>query len=266
MNEGIHGVRANSLSPIHGGAAAAPALALKLNAFTRLSAEDIEALQRLTRNVRTIEPRRDIVREGERPMHVHLVLKGWGCRYKSLPDGKRQVVGFFLPGDFCDLNAYALKEMDHSLAAITPVKVAVIGREDMESLIGAHPRIAQALRWNDLVDQGIQREWLLNLGQRSAYARIAHLILELFLRLHTVGLTEGHSCDFPLTQNDIADATGLTAVHVNRMLQELRSDGIIELERKRLTIPHLEVLKEAAMFNPNYLHLDHEGRHLDASN
>ena len=111
----------------------------------------------------------------------------------------------------------------------------------------------------------IQREWTLNLGQRSAYERLAHLLVEIYLRLQTIGRTQDGRCDFPLTQNDLADATGLTSVHVNRTLQELRKDGLIELERKQLQILDLERLMDVSMFNPNYLHLDHEGRHLDAN-
>ncbi|MGN6850440.1 MAG: Crp/Fnr family transcriptional regulator [Sphingomicrobium sp.] len=258
-------MRTSTLNSVNNGAPPGPALAFKLQAFTRLSAEDVAALQRLTRNVRTVEARRDLLREGEVPVHVHLILRGWACRYKSLPDGKRQIVSLMVPGDLCDLNNYVLREMDHSVGAITLLRVSIISREEMEALSADHPRVAQALIWDELVEQATQREWLLNLGQRSAYARIAHLILELFLRLRTVGLTDGRSCDFPLTQNDLADATGLTAVHVNRMLQELRADGLIELERKRLFLPDIEALKAAAMFNPNYLHLDHEGRSLDAN-
>jgi CRP-like cAMP-binding protein len=134
----------------------------------------------------------------------------------------------------------------------------------MDCLIENYPRVTQALWWEALVNAAIQREWTLNLGQRTAYERIAHLLVELFCRLKSVRMTQGDSCDFPLTQNDLADAAGLTAVHVNRTLQELRRDGLIVLEHKRLTIPDLKRLAEAAMFNASYLHLDHEGRHLDS--
>jgi len=152
-----------------------------------------------------------------------------------------------------------------SIAAITRLSVADISREEMDTLIAGRPRITQALSWESLVAAAIQREWTLNIGQRTAYERIAHLLVELFIRLKSVKLTQGDSCDFPITQTDIADAIGLTAVHVNRTLQELRRDGLIVLERKRLQIPNLERLKAAAMFNPNYLHLNHEGGHLDAN-
>ena len=240
-------------------------LALRLDAYTRLSRDDRAALDRVSRTIREIAPRRDLAREGDRPRYVHLIVEGWAQRYKTLPDGRRQIVAFFVPGDFCDLNVYILKEMDHSIGAITRLKVADISREEMDALTVNRPRITQALWWAELVNASIQREWTLNVGQRSAFERIAHLLVELFLRLECVGLTDGTRCEFPLTQNDLADATGLTAVHVNRTLQELRRAGLIVLQDRVLTIPDLEALKNAALFNDNYLHLDREGRHLDAN-
>jgi CRP-like cAMP-binding protein len=240
-------------------------LALKLNAFTRLSSEDQSALSRVCRKTILVPPRRDLIKEGERPRNVHLVLDGWAARYKDLPDGKRQMVGLFVPGDFCDLNYFILARMDHTISAISRLKVAVISPQEMEQLTAQHPRLTQALLWHELVSASIEREWLLNIGQRSAYARIAHLLVEIFYRLSAVGLTPDHRCDFPLTQSDLAEASGLTAVHVNRTLQQLRADGLVELERKQLHIPVLGRLVDAAMFNPDYLHLDREGRHLDAN-
>lgn len=234
-------------------------LALRLETFTRLSPEDEAAISNLATVTRVIPARRDLIREGARPEFIYLMLDGWACRYKTLPDGRRQIVGFLIPGDFCDLNLYVLREMDHSVGAITRLAIADVSRSDMESLAENYPRVTQALGWESLVNAAIQREWTVNVGQRTAYERIAHLLVELFLRLKSVRLTRGESCDFPLTQNDLADATGLTAVHVNRTLQELRRQRLIVLEHKRLAIPDLEGLMDAAMFNPNYLHLTQEG-------
>lgn len=242
-----------------------PAVASKLEAFTRLSADDRSALAQISRNLRFIDARRDLIAEGDKPRYVHLVLDGWACRYKQLPDGKRQIVALFVPGDFCDVNVYILKAMDHSIGAITRLKVAMITPEEMNVLTAERPRITQALWWHELVAAAVQREWTLNLGQRSAYERLSHLLIELYMRLNTVGRAHHGRCDFPLTQNDLADATGLTSVHVNRTLQELRRDGLIELERKQLQILDMPHLMDLAMFNPNYLHRDHEGRHLDAN-
>lgn len=239
-------------------------LAVQLEAYTRLSDDDRAAIARVSNQTREVPPRQDIIAEGEQPRYVHLILSGWGCQYKELPDGRRQIVGFFVPGDLCDLHVYVLKETDRSIAAVTRMRVAEISRGEMDELTLNRPRISQALTWEQLVHESIQREWTLNVGQRTAYERIAHLLTELFLRLRAVGLTQGDSCDFPLTQTDLAEATGLTAVHVNRTLQELRRDGLIELERKRLRIVNLDRLMEVSMFNPNYLHLDHEGRQIDA--
>ena len=242
-----------------------PAVASKLEAFARLSADDRAALAEATHNFRYVEPRRDLISEGDKPRFVHLVLDGWACRYKQLPDGKRQIVSLFVPGDFCDINVYILKAMDHSIAAITRLKVAMITPDEMSALTSERPRVTQALWWHELVTAAVQREWTLNLGQRSAYERLAHLLVELYMRLNAVGRAQDGRCDFPLTQNDLADATGLTAVHVNRTLQELRRDGLIELERKQLHILDMERMKDVSMFNANYLHLDHEGRHLAAN-
>ncbi len=241
-------------------------LTLKLEAFTKLSQHDKALLDRLARkNVRAVSARRDIVREGDVPRVVNLMLDGWACRYKQLPDGRRQIVAFFLPGDLCDANVFILREMDHSIGAITATRIAEISPPDFEALMEESPRVTQALWWHELVNAAVQREWTTNVGQRTAYERISHLLCELFVRLRSVGMTDGDSCDFPLTQVDLADATGLTAVHVNRTLQELRRDGLITLEHRKLIIPDLERLKDAAMFNSNYLHLDHEGGHLDAN-
>lgn len=244
---------------------AVSALPQKLESYVHLSQEDRQALDRASRVQRDIAARRDLAREGDPPRAVYLVLAGWACRYKTLPDGRRQIVAFFIPGDFCDLNIFILKEMDHSVGAITKLRVAELSRDDVEQLTTSHPRITQALWWQELVTTAVQREWTLNVGQRSAFERVAHLLTEMFLRLECVGLTQGNSCDFPLTQTDLADATGLTAVHVNRTLQELRRAGLIVLQNRTLVIPDRDALKRAAMFNSNYLHLDREGRHLDAN-
>ncbi|MBB5694952.1 Crp/Fnr family transcriptional regulator [Muricoccus pecuniae] len=238
----------------------------KLEQFTRLSSEDKEVLRQMSmEGVRHLDAREDIIREGDRPQSLNLILSGWACRYKHLEDGRRQIISFFLPGDMCDNHVFILRQMDHSVGTLTPVTIAQIPRRRIEEIAGQHPRISQALWWETLVNAAIQREWTVNLGQRDALERIAHLLCELFVRLRGVGLTEGNSCEMPLTQAGLADATGLSVVHVNRTLQELRAAKLIVLRGKSLTIPDLTALQNAALFNPNYLHLDREGRHLDAN-
>ncbi|HYD38977.1 MAG TPA: Crp/Fnr family transcriptional regulator [Allosphingosinicella sp.] len=239
-------------------------LALRLQAFVRLSAEDRSAVERLVRAapVRQVQARCDIVREGDRPRAVILLLDGWASRCKTLPDGRRQVVALLVPGDLCDVDVFLLEEMDHYIGALTAVRIAEIGRDEIEGLARDRPGIDRALRRDALLTTSIQREWTLNVGQRGAYERIAHLLAELFFRLRAVGLADGPGFAFPLTQTDIAEATALTPVHVNRTLQELRRDGLIRLDRRTLAIPSLDRLADVAMFNPAYLHLGREDRHL----
>jgi CRP-like cAMP-binding protein len=212
----------------------------------------------------TIQARRDLISEGDEPRAVYLILEAWGCHYRTLENGRRQILDFAIPGDLCDLNLFILDRMDHSIGAITRLKVAEIGREVLHRIITQCPNITTALWWQELVSKSISREWILNVGQRSGQERIAHLFCEMFMRLESVGLTDGFSCDFPPTQNDISEATGLTAVHVNRVIQELRREGLIVLEQRKLTIPDMLALQRAALFNPDYLHHRRLNRHTDA--
>jgi len=230
----------------------------KLEQFTRLSADDQRLLERLTcEHVHRFSPREDILCEGNAPGVIHLILSGWACRSKQLEDGRGAILAFLLPGDLCDLGSFHLHATDHSVGALTSVTVAGIPRPLFGDLMLHHARIAQALWGQVLIDAAIQREWTLNLSQRTAYERLCHLLCELFLRLRTVGLTQGTSCELPITQARLAEATGLTLVHLNRMLQELRAANLVVLKNKTLTIPNLEALMSAALFNPAYLHLDH---------
>lgn len=202
------------------------------------------------------EPRHDIAREGENPSVVRLLVSGWACRYKDLPDGRRQIVGFFLPGDFCDLNIYILREIDHSIGALTAVRYYEIQPQQFQAVIEERPHLLRALLWHEMVTSGIQREWLLSIGQRSPLERLAHLFLELYYRLQAVGLATGLSFDLPITQNHLAEANGLSLVHLNRTLQEMRREGLIELADRQLRINDLDRLKQVAMFNSNYLHFN----------
>jgi CRP-like cAMP-binding protein len=235
-------------------------LNLRLQRYVELSSDDHVALDRLARGpARDVAARRDLIREGESPRFAYLVQSGWGCRYKALPDGRRQIVDFVVPGDLCDADVEILGQMDHAIGAVTSMRVVEIAPADLDQVRQAHKKVAQALRMDEFVKISIQREWTLNVGQRTAYERISHILCELFLRMEVVGHSNGKSCEFPLTQLDLADATGLTAVHVNRTLQELRKDGLIELHSRALTIPDLDALRNAGLFNGNYLHLDRTG-------
>jgi CRP-like cAMP-binding protein len=238
----------------------------KLEHFIRLSVDDKRALERATSHrVRSLAAREDIVHEGDQPKHVNLMLEGFACRYKALEDGRRQIVAFLLPGEMCDACMFILKQMDHSIGALSQLKVAEIPGDTYLHLGEHSPRLARALWWNALVEESIAREWTLNLGQRDAYERTAHVMCEVFVRLRAVGLTNGTTCTFPVTQSELGDALGLSTVHINRTLQELRANDLIILRGKTLQIPNLEGLQNAALFDPNYLHLDRVGWEFDAT-
>jgi CRP-like cAMP-binding protein len=207
----------------------------------------------------------DIVCEGERPDAIHLVLDGFACRYKTLSDGRRQIPAHFIRSDFCNLRLFILSEMDHSVVTLTPATIASISHQDLLTLTDRHPRITQALWWSEMVDESITREWLLNLGQRKAIERMAHLICEYFLRMRAVGLSTGYTCELPVTQAEMGDTLGLTNVHVNRTLQELRNRKLIELRGKHLAILDLEALQKLSMFSPYYLNLLHKPRNITAN-
>lgn len=240
-------------------------LARNLQNFVRFTAREIAELDRLASARRTqIGPRAEIVAEGDRPRHVHVVLEGWACRYRETADGRRRIVAFCLPGDFCDERVLTLQRMDHSLGSLTDVVLGQVSGAALEQLCVAHPRIGRAVAWFSQVQASLQREWTVNLGQRDAVGRVAHLLSEIHMRLRLVGLAAPEGCEMPLTQAEIGDATGLSTVHVNRVLQELRAARVIVLKDRALTIPNLTALHEAGRFDGAYLHADREGRHLDA--
>jgi CRP-like cAMP-binding protein len=230
-------------------------LLAKLDSVADVPQADREALNDLCRDAREMGARRNIIREGERPDHVHLIVEGWAARYKLLPDGARQITAFLLPGDFCDLHVTILGEMDHSIATLTPARVAYIRHGEMDAL-AARPGLARAFWWATLVDEAVLRAWIVNVGRRDALEAIGHLLCELHVRMANIGLAAGGTFELPLTQEEIADALGLTPVHVNRVLQRMRSEGLISLKRSALEILDVARLQSVAGFSANYLHIE----------
>jgi CRP-like cAMP-binding protein len=229
-------------------------LITKLERFAVLSREDREAIIGACRNLREFQPLEDIISDGARPDHVHLMLRGWAARYKVVEGGARQFTAYLIPGDFCDLHVTILKQMDHGIIALTPATVAYIAHGEVRALTEERPALTRALWWATLVDEGVLRAWIVNLGRREAYERIAHLMCEMHVRMKNIGLVDDGAFSLPLTQEQLADTLGLTPVHVNRMLKRLRSEGLIELRGRRLTILDVAALSEASGFNPSYLH------------
>jgi len=226
----------------------------KLQGFARLTDKAVLALEAATSRPVDFEPRQDLIREGDRPGPVLVVLEGWAFRYKALPNGSRQIMAFLMPGDACDLNIGMLEEMDHSIQTVTPAKVVKIAGETMAELMDTHRSIAKAMYVAQLVDEGTLRAWIVSLGRGSSAERAAHLLLELYVRGVHTGMSRDDEVELPLSQVVLADALGMTPVHINRVLQDLRQSGAIELQRKLLRIRDPAALTRISGFDDNYLH------------
>lgn len=228
----------------------------KLESIASLSDEQRQALESLPVRTHTLAARQDIVRDGDKPAHCCLILDGWACRYKLLGDGRRQVFSFHIAGDIPDLQSLHVPTMDHSLATMTKANVAFIPHESLHELTLRHPDLG-ALFWREtLIDAGIFREWMVGLGRRSAFEHMAHLICELYLKLQAVGLAENYRCQLPISQINLADALGLTPVHVNRVLRDMRDQTLITLDAHTLVIKAWDELVCIAGFDPTYLNLE----------
>ena len=226
----------------------------KLQGLAELTPDDGAALAKATAHPRRYRARQDLIREGDEPGPVFVVLEGWVCRYKILPSGTRQIMAFLMAGDSCDLHIKLLAAMDHGIQAITPSIVATISRVEMQAMMDAHPNIAQAMYVAQLVDEGIMRAWIVSMGRRSSTERVAHLICELYLRARNIGLTGEATFALPLSQLVLADALGMTPVHMNRVLKDLRLAGAMALQRGSVTIMDPVKLVQIAGFDENYLH------------
>ncbi|PVE24118.1 Crp/Fnr family transcriptional regulator [Microvirga sp. KLBC 81] len=234
-------------------------LVRKLESIFTLTDDERQALLDLPMQATVIKEDQDVVREGDRPSRSFVILSGFTGTYKVTGDGRRQIVAFCIPGDMPDVQSLHLKVLDISVATLTPCSVGFITHEALWDLCLRYPRITAAFWRETLVEAASFREWLLNVGQREAYHRMAHILCELLVRLRAVGLAEDHVCDLPITQAEFADALGVSTVHVNRVLQELRADGLIETRGTQLIIPDWEKLKQAGDFDETYLHLKQGG-------
>lgn len=235
-------------------------LMLKLRARDEVSDQEEAAMRAATSGIRGIDANRVVVPAGTTRSDCNLLVEGFVARYKDLPDGQRQILELHVPGDFVDLHSLLLKQLDHSVGALTPVRIAIFPHEAMRRITETQPHLARMLWLSTLIDAAIHREKILTVGRRAAVGRVAHILCELYLRLETVGLTDGLAYPLPITQTDLADATGLTSVHVNRMLKELRDDEVLTWRGGEVTIHDLDQLKRTAAYDPAYLHLDFQPR------
>lgn len=227
----------------------------KLQGFGPLGADDRQWLESITSTPNVFAADEDLVREGDNPEVVHVMLDGFAARYKLTAEGRRQIFAYLVPGDFCDLHIAVLKRLDHSITTLTSCKIVRLPSKIIREITAQRPELTRALWWSSLVDEAILREWLVNIGQRRAEPRIAHLLCELHVRLNAVGLTDDGSFELPFTQEELADTMALSTVHINRTLKELREEGLATWRSGRIIIPDMERLKEYSGFNPSYLHI-----------
>jgi CRP-like cAMP-binding protein len=230
-------------------------LVRKLASIVELTPEEQSALRALPMTVREVSADQDIVRDGDRPAHCCLVLDGFAMRYKLAGDDRRQILSFHIPGEIPDLQSLHLKTMDHALATVTDSRLGFIRHRAVLDLMERHPRIIGAFWRETLIDGAIFREWLVGVGRRRAPSRIAHLFCEMYARLDSIGMAQDRTIPLPITQEEVGDALGLSAVHVNRALQDLRGQGLISFERGRLTVHDWRGLVRVGEFDPTYLHL-----------
>jgi CRP-like cAMP-binding protein len=228
----------------------------KLRQRTALSGDEQRAIEASVSEVRTVPAHQVVVRAGETLKTSLLLLEGWTARTSDLASGERQITELHVAGDFVDLHGFTLKHLDHDLRTFTPCRFAVVPHERLERMLTQHPRLARLYWFLTNIDAAIHREWVLSLGQRSALSHMAHLFCEMRLRLEQIGLVEDDQFAFPLTQREVAECLGLTTVHANRTVQELRRRKLIVFAERKVRIldrPRLEALAE---FEPRYLYLE----------
>lgn len=209
---------------------------------------------------RSFAARETIIRGGQPLDTSLLLLDGFVCRYQDLLDGRRVILEIHVPGDFIDLQGFLLKRLEHNLAALSPSRVALVPHERLKTISENWAHLTRMLWFTSLIDAAVHRQWIVSNARRSALGRIAHLFCELQVRLEITGLGTADGFNLPVTQGDIADATGLTAIHVNRMLKELRDAGLMTFREGRATIGNLAGLRRVGEFDPAYLFLDRQPR------
>ena len=232
----------------------------KLRKRDEISADEESAIRGAVTDVREVRADATFIRRGQELRHSTLLISGWMARVKQLADGQRQISELHVSGDFVDLHSFTLKRLDHDIVTLTPCRVALVPHESLRDITERLPHLTRVYWFATNLDAAIYREWTVSLGRRSALQRMAHLFCELFVRLEIVGLTDGNSYEFPLTQQELSECLGLTGVHVNRTLQELRRRGLIEVEGRRATMLDFDALKALAEFDPSYLYLERKPR------
>src|SRR5215210_6426831 len=226
----------------------------KLRHKSNLDSDDEAAIRRLPIQIKNIPARTFILRKGDRPAQSGLMIEGYSVLCKTTDQGKRQILSIHISGDMPDLQSLLLPVMDHDFETISPCIIGFIPHEAVRAMTRSRPLVAEALWRETLVDAAIFREWIVNVGRRQAPQRLAHLILEMRQRLAAIGREGNGHYELPMSQIDLADALGLTPVHVNRVLQALRADGLMDIRRNVVTLGDAEKLMEIGDFDDLYLH------------
>ena len=230
----------------------------KLETHAVLDVEDRNALMALPYTLRTYEPSSYLVREGDVPEQCAVLLSGFAYRQKLTGAGMRQIVSLHIPGEALDFQHLFLDVADHNVQTLTRAEVATISRSALRELARSRASIGNAIFVNTLVEASIFREWILNIGRRDARSRLAHFLCEFAIRLDMQNLTEDTGYELPMSQEQLGDALGLTAVHVTRTIKSLEADGLITRNRRRITFPRWDALREVADFSTRYLHLSQQ--------
>ena len=228
----------------------------KFQTRARLDDGDIKALLDLPYQTRTFEAARYLVREGDRLPGATLILSGLAIRHKVTVEGARQILSVHIPGDFVDLEGTLLKTSDHNIQALTRCECAIVPRDAIINLIDNHPRVGRAMWIDTLIDASIFREWVVNVGRRDARSAMAHLLCEFASRLEAAGLGGEGGYELPMSQEQLADALGITPVHVNRILREFDREGLVQRNKRDIHIPDWDKLRRIGQFTDLYLHLD----------
>jgi CRP-like cAMP-binding protein len=227
----------------------------QLERHTMLDSEAKDALRAAPMWPRRLAAHQDLMKHEDSVVGVFLVLQGVACRYARLPSGRRQILSYLVPGDLCGIRACVLGHADHSVASISRLEATFLPRASVAELTSRFPQLLRAFWTRTMVEDLTMREWLMNVGHRPAFERMAHFLCEMFTRLEAAGLTNGDSCELPLRQGDLADALALTSVHVNRVLMMMRRLKLVTFQQHHLVIHDFEALQRAAGFSPDYLQI-----------
>lgn len=230
------------------------ALVRRLRKYSGVTDDDVDEILALPITVRQFAAEQTVVGDGDVATECCLIAEGFCIRSKTISDGKRQILSLHIPGEIPDLMSLFLHVMDHDLVALTTSTLAFIGHETLRRLHHRRPKVAEIFWRDTLIDAAMFREWIVNVGQRSAPARLAHVMAELRARLDVIGRVDGNSFDMPLTQEQLGEALGITAVHVNRVIKQLREEGIIEFQRGHAIVLNETKFLELADFDGRYLH------------